>query len=303
MSFSSLQKEEIIAQTPKSFCCRRAFLSGVLASRAKLFGDDIVLSLENRKNAEYVSGLIKEQYGKDAVISAPEMGGRKILLSFFSPSAHRKISEFTSFSAFREKKCAACEGAYLRGIFFACGKLSDPEKQYSLEFSTTDRSSELCEFFESIGLSAKISERSGVSSVYFRKSDEIEDFLASAAMNNTVFLLMNAKIEHDIRNNVNRVVNCETNNLERLEKASGKSVSLISQLMANDLLSSLPAELELTARLRYENPELSLTALALLHTPPISKPGLSHRIKRIESFATEALGRINSIKAPSKDDC
>lgn len=289
MSFSSLQKEEIIEQMPRSLCCRRAFLGGVLAARATLVGDDVVLSLENRANAEFVSELIKEQYGKSAVIYTPVGGGRKIMLSFSSPAAHRKISLFSSFEAFLEKKCPACEGAYLRGIFFSAGKLSDPEKQYSLEFFTQGRQSELFEFFEAIGLSPKLSVRAGVPLVYFRKSAEIEDFLANAAMNNTVFSLMNAKIEHEIRNNVNRVVNCETNNLGRLGQAADKSVRLISELMANDMLSSLSEELEMTARLRYENPELSLTALALLHTPPISKPGLSHRLKRIEKFANEAL--------------
>ena len=289
MSFSSTQKEEIIQQMPKSLCCRRAFLGGVLAARAAVVGDSIILSLESRKYAEYVSELIKEQYGKEASIYTPRGGGRKIMLSFVSPAAYRKISAFSGFEAFLDKKCSACDGAYLRGIFFASGKLSDPEKQYSLEFSTEARQRELFEFFESLGLSPKLSVRAGVPLVYFRKSDEIEDFLARAAMNSTVFSLMNAKIEHELRNNVNRVVNCETNNLERLEQASGKSVNLISQLMENDLLSSLPEELENTARLRYENPELSLTSLALLHTPPISKPGLSHRLKRIEKFANEAL--------------
>lgn len=289
MSFSSAQKEEIIAQTPRSLCCKRAFLSGVLAARAAVVDESIVLSLESRSIAEHVCALIKEQYGKNADIYTPPTGGRRVMLSFDSPSAHKKISAFSSFKSFFDKKCPACEGAYLRGIFFAAGKLSDPEKQYSLEFSTEGRQNELFEFFEDIGLAPKLSVRAGAPLVYFRKSAEIEDFLASAAMNNTVFSFMNAKIEHEIRNNVNRVVNCETNNLGRLGQAADKSVRLISELMSSDLLSSLPEELEMTARLRYENPELSLTALALLHTPPISKPGLSHRLKRIEKFANEAL--------------
>ena len=87
----------------------------------------------------------------------------------------------------------------------------------------------------------------------------------------------------------NRVVNCETNNLGRAGRASDKSVRLICELMASDLLSSLPEELEHTAKLRYENPELSLSRLAALHTPSISKPGLSHRLKKIEEIANELL--------------
>ncbi len=292
MSFSSLQKEEIIQQTPKTLCCRRAFLYGVLAARAECLDEGAVLSLDNRTNAEYVAELIREQYGKSADIYTPKSGGRRVMLSFASPAALKKISSFSSFGEFLDRKCPACEGAYLRGIFFAAGKLSDPEKQYSLEFSTHNRQNELFEYFSDIGLSPKLSSRGEEQTVYFRKSAQIEDFLANASMNSTVFALMNIKIEHEIRNNVNRVVNCETNNLDRAGQASGKIVKLISELMEGNLISSLPEELEVTAKLRYENPELSLARLAMLHTPPISKPGLSHRLKRIEKFATDALKKI-----------
>lgn len=289
MSFSSLQKEEITRQTPRQLCCKRAFLGGVFATRAILEDEKTVISLDNSANAQYLSELISEQYGKAPDIYTSRFGGRRVFVSFSSPAVYKKLNSFSSFSAFFDKKCGACEGAFLRGIFFAAGKLSDPEKQYSLEFSPSARASELAEYFESVGLSPKVTVRGDLPLVYFRKSTDIEDFLANAAMNNAVFELMNIKIKHDIRNNVNRVVNCETNNLGRAGQASDKSVRLIGALMENELLSSLPEELETTAKLRYSNPELSLSRLAALHTPPISKPGLSHRLKRIEEIAEELL--------------
>ena len=289
MSFSSAQKEEIMEQTPRSVCCRRAFLNGVLASRAIVAGDKIEVFFDSREGAEYISNLVREQYAKMPDIQSSAAGGRRFTVSFSSVSLHKKLYAFSSFSDFFEKKCGGCEGAFLRGIFFASGKLSNPEKQYSLEFSPASRHTELFEHFLAIGLSPKLSLRKDKPVVYFRKSTEIEDFLASAAMNNAVFAIMNIKIEHEIRNNVNRVVNCETNNLGRAGQASAKIVKLISRLMDAGLLSLLPEELEITARLRYENPEFSLSRLAAVHTPAISKPGLSHRLKRIEKIAKEAL--------------
>lgn len=288
MSFSAEQKLEISEQTPRSLCCRRAFVLGVLASRGSIMSHDIEIKLDSYKSAEYVASLIEEIYAKKPSVFADKNGGRRVMLSFSSASAYKKLMGFGAYGDFYERRCNSCEASFLRGIFFASGKLSDPERQYSLEFSPSGRTDELKSFLEKIGLSPKIREKAGQKSIYFRKSTDIEDFLASANLNNAVFAIMNAKIKSDIRNNVNRVVNCETNNLGRAGQASGKSIKLISYLMDNDLLSLLPEELEATAKLRYANPELSLMRLAALHTPPISKPGISHRLKRIEKIAEDA---------------
>lgn len=290
MSFSSLQKDEMIEQTPHSACCRRAFLFGALAARASVGDGDIVMSVESYKNAEYIASLIVELYGKVANASASSRGGRRVNVRFESASLHKRLLGFCSFDSFFEKRCKSCESAFLRGIFFAAGRLTDPQSQYSLEFST-ERSESLVEYFHEMGLSTKTREKSGQKIIYFKNSTDIEDFLATAAMNNAVFALMNTKIEHDLRNGVNRVVNCETNNIVRMENAAAKSVELISFLIENELLSLLPEELEMTAKLRYEHPDLSLASLAALHSPPISKPGLSHRLKKIEKLATEAINK------------
>ena len=108
-------------------------------------------------------------------------------------------------------------------------------------------------------------------------------------MNHTAFELMNAKIEREIRNNANRVSNCETNNIDKAVKASVEQIAVIKKLISTGLISYLPDELEMTARLRMENEHLSLAQLASIITPPISKPGLSHRLKKINQLAEELL--------------
>ena len=288
MSFSSLEKNEIIQTTPRSACCRRAMLFGILAVRGDAVGDTVTLTLESRKSAEYASGTVSELYGASGEVWVDSKGGRRVFLRFKSKSLSQRLSSFSSFDAFVDKRCPSCEAHYLRGIFFAAGKLADPASQYSLEFSPKERCEKLAEYFSNMGLSPKIREKSGQKNIYFRNSTEIEDFLAAAGMNSAVFSIMNTKIENELRNNVNRVVNCDTRNIGKIEKAAEVTNGCIGYLIKNDLCSLLSEELLKTAMLRYENPELSLSNLAQLHTPPITKPGLSHRLKKIVEITAEA---------------
>ena len=122
-------------------------------------------------------------------------------------------------------------------------------------------------------------------------------------MNNTVFALMNAKIQGEIRNNANRVANCETNNIGKAVTASMDVISVIEELDAKGLLSQLPEELEITARARMENKHLSLSQLAATITPPITKSGLSHRLKKIAEIADDIIKKkTNSFIGVGKFD-
>ena len=111
-------------------------------------------------------------------------------------------------------------------------------------------------------------------------------------MNKTVFAIMNAKISGEIRNSVNRIANCETNNIGKAVRASGKHLEVIVELANANLLSSLPDELERTARLRMEHPDYSLTQLSQIIVPPVSKSGLSHRLNKIVELSRSLLNKI-----------
>lgn len=291
MSFSSETKAEIIDLEFSHPCCRRAFLEGVLSSRGELLNDEIVITVENDTLADYIKALIRENYSKDGEIKTSSRGGRCRLLTFSSNSAKKYLQEFCNGATFYTKKCEGCLSSYLRGIFFASGRLSDPHKQYLLAFSVKSPIERIFSFFESIGLVPRITRKKNEELIYFKNSTNIEDYFTLAAMYNTTFEVMNAKIEGEIRNKANRVSNCETNNIGKAVNASMGQIAIISELIEKGLISQLPDELEMTARLRMEHSEMSLSQLAGIITPHISKPGLSHRLKKITELGTVLLDR------------
>ncbi len=289
MSFSNLQKAAIIEEGIDSFCCRRSFVSGVLYAKADVHSDLISFSLQTQEYADFVSGYIKEIYGKEATVSAPKSGGRCKIVTFSSPSAKKLIASFGSYIPVFNNKCPYCRGNFLKGVFFSSGRISDPEKQYSLEFSPADGVEKLSSLLEGVGLSPRISKKKNETLIYFRNSGEIEDFFALCGMNSTAFSIMNKKIHAEIRNNANRIANCETNNIGKAVNSSVKLIMLIEALIDKGLISQLPDELITTARLRLEYRDLSIAQLANLFTPKISKPGLSHRLNRITETAETLL--------------
>ena len=129
--------------------------------------------------------------------------------------------------------------------------------------------------------SPKHLERSGNYIVYFKQSSAIEDFLTFIGASGSAMELMSAKIEKDMRNSVNRRVNCDTANVSKTVDAAAAQLEAITRLD----LSTLPEKLCETARLRLENPELSLTELAELFEPPVTKSGLNHRLRKLKELS------------------
>ena len=289
MSFSWMQKKSIIEKTQKSSCCRRAMLCGILFSKGVVQDDRICVSVEKKETAEFVSKLIREFYSKQVEITHTEVGGRRFLLSFDSNSAAKYISNIRFDNEFAICKCSMCQSAFFRGVFLASGRISDPKKQYSLEFSVGERTTLLVTLFQKTGLSPKISNKQSGMTVYFKDSAMIEEFFGIAGMNNALFSLMDAKAEGEIRKNVGRIANCMTNNIKRSVDTAGRQVEIINKLIEANLLSSLPEELVATALMRIEHNDLSLSQLAAIAVPAISKPGLSHRLKKITELGEQLL--------------
>ena len=294
-SFCIEQKEALVSQLPKNSCCRRALLHGVLAVRGELRESTVVLALDNKNIAEAVRGLILEFFGKDAEYLPKKQGARNVSIAFSSPAATRFLTEIVSTESMAPMpKCHACAACFLQGIFLACGRVSSPQKQYCLELLPKSRTNALNSYLLDLGLEMHRSVRFGEDVLYLKNSGAIEDFFATAMMNATAFRMMNAKIESDIRNTANRVANCETNNIEKAVAASARQISAIEDLASRGLLSSLSEELEKTARLRLEHRDLSLSQLAALCVPPITKPGLSHRLSKIVAIAGRLLAEEES---------
>ena len=289
MSFSSELKTSITNDGHKSSCCRKAFIYGVLFTKAKLCRDEVIFNTESDPYAEFLSKYIKEFFGKDAKVSRPAGGGRCRQVSFSSKSASKYLESLAESKDPVVEKCALCKTAFLRGIFFASGRICDPAKQYLLEFSPVNYPETVINIFSELGIEMKLTERRGEPLIYVKKSSTIEDFFAFASLNNAAFEIMNVKIEGELRNNANRIANCETNNIDRAVNATLKQLMVLDALDKANLLSSLPEELERTARLRLKHRDLSIPQLAAIHVPTISKSGLTHRLKRITEIASQMM--------------
>lgn len=183
-------------------------------------------------------------------------------------------------------KCDMCQNCFIRGIFISHGSVTNPEKGYHLELSfrsEAQRDAVLVYItnFMHHGVLPKKTKRKSMYILYYKDSGAIEDFLAYMGANKAAFEFMNSKILKDIRNDTNRVVNCETANISKSVAASQKQIMVIKELQKAGEFSKLLPELQRTAELRLEFEESSLTELGAKMEPTISKSGISHRLTKI----------------------
>lgn len=290
MSYYSDSSERLVKIPEKSSCCRRALLQGMLA--CGLLEDGYAkVSLRTRCAEELALGLAKEVYSHSAEIYFGQ--GNTRILTFGAKKAQYLLRDIWGGI---EKSgifvCENCKNTFLRGIFLAGGHISAPNNGSDrIEITPNDTAFvyELCNFMREgslgINLEPKISLRREKPYIYWKDSTGIQDFLAFIGDTEAVFELVNRKFVREIRENVNRVSNCEANNIKRSVSASKSQLEAIRKLEEQGKLSVLSPELQTTAKLRIDNPELSLQALCNLHEPPISKGGLNHRLKKLLELA------------------
>lgn len=177
----------------------------------------------------------------------------------------------------------------LRSAFLLCGSVSSPEKNYHMEmvFADSVLAGDVIAAMEESGLKAKRIERKNTSVVYLKGAEEIVDFLTFIGATGSTLDFYNIKIIKEMRNNVNRVVNCETANIGKTVNAASRQLESISIIEEKMGLGSLPDDLYEAATLRQSHPDMSLNDMAALCDPVISKSGLNHRFKRIDKIARE----------------
>lgn len=180
-----------------------------------------------------------------------------------------------------------CRRAYIRGAFIAVGSVNDPEKNYHLEFVLADESlaQQLRDLVNSFGLDAKVVERKDHFVVYLKEGEQIVDLLNIMEAPLALMDLENVRIVKEMRNDINRKVNCETANLNKVVGAALKQVEDITYIEETIGLSQLPEQLEELARLRLEYPDKSLKELGSLLMTPVGKSGVNHRLRKISNIA------------------
>lgn len=191
-----------------------------------------------------------------------------------------------------KKQC--CRKAFLRGAFLAGGSISDPEKTYHLELTsrTREQAQELSRILESFRLHARIIRRKGSYVTYLKEGENIVDFLNIIGAHSALMELENVRILKDMRNNVNRIVNCETANLEKTVNASLRQVENIRYIAEHIGFDRLPPSLRDIASLRLEYSDASLTELGQMLSPPLGKSGVNHRLRKLDQIAERHRGTV-----------
>lgn len=179
--------------------------------------------------------------------------------------------------------------AYIRGAFLGGGSISNPEKTYHLEFVThsEEYAIDLCKLINTFGLNSKVIQRKNSFIIYIKEGEQIVDLLNIVGAHTCLLELENIRIMKEMRNNVNRLVNCETANLSKTVNAAVRQVESIKLIQKEIGLKRLPKNLREVAELRLNYPDESLKDLGEMLNPPVGKSGVNHRLRKIEKIAEE----------------
>ncbi len=184
-------------------------------------------------------------------------------------------------------------GAFVSGIYLACGSVLDPENGYHLEFVMNDiqlQNDLAIILIDRFGLQGKYSERKTSHVMYFKGSEQVEDVLTLVGAPMSSLEIMNQEILKNIRNHVNRAANCAAGNAKKQSATAQRQIEAIERIDASEGgIAALPDDLRFLAELRLENPDMTLSELAAEFDPPLTKSGVNHRLARIEAFAANLI--------------
>ncbi|MBO7311020.1 MAG: DNA-binding protein WhiA [Clostridia bacterium] len=298
MSLTDSIVEEFYLLEPNKTCCRKARLCGLLYScRCTVAKSVISASLAREADAKRAVGIIEQIFPSSHVTQIKNCrhgGHKRYEFEFYSKTLATSFididnGELESVSSAFGFRCKDCEGHFLRGAFESCATLSNPKSGYHLEFTFVgEKRAELFLDILSSNVAApgKIN-RNGKIGLYYKSNVKISDALYFFGATKSSFEMTNMSIERDIRNNENRATNCVTRNIMRSVDAASRHVEAIRYLMSIEKFEILTNELADTARLRLENDTATLSELAAMHMPPITKSGLNGRLARILAIAEE----------------
>lgn len=292
MSFSSNVKAELCKIPVHKKCCALAESYGVLLYCNTFSDQEIRIVTGNADFAARLQKLFKRAFGLTFDTIPPKtVRGKQVFLI----TEREKIKKIFNACGYEpgtivahhinlgvlEDEC--CREAFVRGGFLAGGSVTDPQKRYHLELVTDhfNVSRGAYSILLEMGFSPKDTARTGNYITYFKQSEAIEDFLTTIGAPLSAMEIMSAKVEKDMRNAINRRVNCDTANADKVVNAAQEQLEAIRKIEREIGIENLPENLQETALLRIANPEASLADLAMLSDPPVSKSGLSHRLRKL----------------------
>lgn len=310
MSFSSKTKNALARILPESKCCQIAELAGlvriggtILISSHNQIG--LELSTENAAVARKVLKLAKIIFSVETeirvqrkvrlrknniyLVRIPPHNEVEVILNTLGITKEGILLDPGISPPIVEQKC--CVRSYLRGVFLGAGSVSDPESAYHLEININDLqyAQALVELLAQFELKAKISTRKNGYIIYLKESEQIVTFLNVIGAHAALLDFENTRIQKEMRNQVNRLVNCETANLNKTINASLRQIENIQLINRVIGLDKLPPPLKQVAELRLENPDISLKELGEMAEPKLGKSGINHRMRKLEEIASKML--------------
>lgn len=289
MSFSSEIKEELSRQIPSARHCQLAEIAAILSycSHVTEGGESphcVKMRTENLAVARKYFTLLKKTFNINMNVSVRQNRN-------FRGSRSYDVTSYADLTPVKNTlvQNLCCKRAFLRGAFLASGSISDPEKGYHFEIvcSTAEKAKQLCDMIGSFDIEAKTTMRKKNYIVYIKEGSQIVDMLNVMEAHVALMNFENIRILKEMRNSVNRQVNCETANLNKTVSAAVKQIEDIKYIQKTIGFDELPENLSEMAQLRLEHPETTLKELGQMLTPAVGKSGVNHRLRKLSTIAEE----------------
>lgn len=298
MSFTVDIIDELASSEYEKTCCKKALLCGIFFAGDRLSKKESSVELKTEGSASCAVTILKKQFSAEPSVCEGVRAGRKYYrvlvdsraVSLYLDRIDRDITDgedgIRDIVGFR---CPDCERAFLAGAFISSGTATDPLKRYSLELvaKSEGRAARLSRILCSRDTYPSCVDRRGRIGLYYRGNEAIADMLSYMGANRASFAVINAYMTRAIKNDENRATNCVLKNIERSVSSARRHIEAIEALKDSGRYETLEPELKYTAELRLAYDSATLSELAALHEPSISKSGLNKRLDRLLKLAAE----------------
>lgn len=279
MSFSSDIKEELskIKNLKDKANLEAEFLGYILTGNTSNSNNSLEFITENEFNIEKFYKILFNL----EIEYEPSIRGKVFVANI---NKNEKVEQLMRLKLDSDEEI---KKAIVRGAFMGAGSVTDPQKQYHLEiiFEEKNNAEYILNICKEFGVFLKILENKKKFQLYIKDGEEISKFLALIGANKAVMIFEDVRIKKEIKNNVNRLVNCETANLNKTINASVNQIENIQLIKEKGAFHNLPENLKEVAQIRLDNPELSLIEIGKMLKKPIGKSGVNHRMKKIQEIA------------------
>ena len=308
MSFASRAREEMAQRSLQKDCCVRAAAYG-LACCAKYFdAKGLVIQTEQPHTVQMAQQLFARCGVQGEILQKQRPSGVLYEFNIRTPEQVRRMHELFGTTGSETSlqidpgliRCQTCVSAYIGAAFLCSGTMTDPQKEYNLEFLTARTN--LAKDFEALLAEHEFAphrtRRNGVNLIYVKTGANVQRLLSFMGAVNAAEQMGTLKAFKQVRNQTNRQTNCDTANLGKTARANAQTLKAIRFLEQQHALETMPEVLQQAAEMRMKYPDLSLAALCACFDPAVSKSGLSHRMKKLEAAADSLRKRLEQEVTP-----